>query len=292
MSGGLSCLISKGAQDSYLEKLSNMKLPPNISLNKKKLKPTTKINDEIIFNISNIHHIGKIYFSRNCFEKCWVDLGFTQMYLDNDYNQILNQYNNTPNKLNFWFTMENNFLPINEPHNIKIHIILENSSLEDELLIETFSRDFNFDNHIDFIMEEQQINEFNLYQGVNHVKLDLNHPIKELYFMCTDANNNKGEFIDNLSLILNGHTWIENLDKEFMLILNQIQKNKIIKNLYYLPLFLQKDKYGTVGTLNASRIDSINLHVSTNKSCKVKIIAVNHNVCRIAHNMFGIAFSN
>jgi len=65
MRGGLSCLISKGAQDSYLEKLSNMKLPPNISLNKKKLKPTTKINDEIIFNISNIHHIGKIYFSRN-----------------------------------------------------------------------------------------------------------------------------------------------------------------------------------------------------------------------------------
>jgi len=284
MKAGLEILTHKCSIDNTLIKTNEFILPKNIELNKikLKLKPTNKINNKIIFEISNIYEIKNLYFSEKSFEKCTICLDGETIILDYDYNEIINEYNNTPKKLNFWFTMENSFLP--KKKNIKIEIILKNASDDDELLIEmlNYSRIYN---NLYFMIQEHQVYEFNLSHGINKVKLKLFSIIKELYFICTDENNSKGNFVDTLTLFLNGHRWMEKLDKEFMLTINQIQKNKIIKNLYYLPFFLQKDKFNTIGILNG-HMDDITACFTTNRSCKIKIIAVNHNISYLSNHIF------
>jgi hypothetical protein len=152
------------------------------------------------------------------------------------------------------------------------------------------------------------------------IRLNFNHPVKELVWVSKWAQNNtntnnsfanwnnysytsdvdkdgKNSF-EQGSIKLNGNDRIANRESRYFDLVQPYQHHtNIPKNggINVYSFALKPEEHQPSGTLNMSRIDSAHLHFkikSTKKSGTVLIYAVNYNVLRILSGMGGLAYSN
>ena len=153
------------------------------------------------------------------------------------------------------------------------------------------------------------------------IRLNFNHPVKELVWVSKWAQNNKdsnnslvnwnnyssedevnehgkNSFVQG-SIKLNGNDRIANRESRYFDLVQPYQHHtNIPKNggINVYSFALKPEEHQPSGTLNMSRIDSAHLHVKITDTEKKKgtvlIYAVNYNVLRILSGMGGLAYSN
>ena len=153
------------------------------------------------------------------------------------------------------------------------------------------------------------------------IRLNFNHPVKELVWVSkwaqnrTNDNNSlvnwnnysidngidadgKNSFVQG-SIKLNGNDRIANRESRYFDLVQPYQHHtNIPKNggINVYSFALKPEEHQPSGTLNMSRIDSAHLHVKINDAEKKKgtvlIYAINYNVLRILSGMGGLAYSN
>jgi len=158
--------------------------------------------------------------------------------------------------------------------------------------------------------------------GVNNkVKLNFNHPVKELVWVVqhdtvigsnqwfnftndpsspsvTAANSAGSSLLDAAKLQLNGHDRFAERKAAYFNLVQPFQHHENVPtspgiNVYSFAL--QPESHQPSGTLNMSRIDSAVLNLTTvtpAPAAKIKVFAVNYNVLRIMSGMGGLAYSN
>jgi hypothetical protein len=168
----------------------------------------------------------------------------------------------------------------------------------------------------EYLIEQLQFTgEENITSASNKVKLNFNHPVKELVWVMQNASgvaspasnvsNKFGEFVHatndtnytvSAKLQLNGHDrFAERKGKYFNMVQpfqhhTNVPENKGI-NVYSFAL--KPEEHQPSGTLNFSRIDSAVLNVNAGATAnRIRVYAVNYNVLRVMSGMGGLAYSN
>ena len=149
----------------------------------------------------------------------------------------------------------------------------------------------------------------------NRIKLNFNHPTKELVWVISrDSNlvaagsNAWTNYNDSTSLNmtkvaklqLNGHDRFADRTGDYFNMVQPFQHHENVptnKGINVYSFALKPEEHQPSGTLNMSRIDTAVLNlttagVSSTDTAKVKIYAVNYNVLRILSGMGGLAYSN
>lgn len=145
----------------------------------------------------------------------------------------------------------------------------------------------------------------------NKIKLNFNHPCKELVWVVQpDGNVTDGDLFDytdssgkncteSAKLQLNGHDrFSERFGKYFNLVQPYQHHTNVPKagvNVYSFGL--KPEEHQPSGTCNMSRIDNATLQLTTTAAAvaadaKVRVYATNYNVLRIMSGMGGLAYSN
>jgi hypothetical protein len=139
----------------------------------------------------------------------------------------------------------------------------------------------------------------------NNVRLNFNHPVKELVWAQIDsaaavaaAGHRFGSYealSGDTKLQLNGHDRMAARPAAYF---NQVQTyqhhtNIPSGNVYVYSFALKPEEHQPSGTCNFSRIDNATLSVGTGAHASVlKVFAVNYNVLRVMSGMGGLAYSN
>jgi len=134
-------------------------------------------------------------------------------------------------------------------------------------------------------------------------KLALNHPCKELVWVCQKDSNDITDFsfsgdqsIVDAKLQLNGHDRFSVRKAEYFNLVQPYQHHTRIPaaGIYVYSFALNPEQHQPSGTVNMSRIDNATLLLNTESltSYKLKVYAVNYNVLRIMAGMGGLAYSN
>jgi hypothetical protein len=149
--------------------------------------------------------------------------------------------------------------------------------------------------------------------GTSRVKLNFNHPVKELVWVTpvdTRAATRWTDYVTSTSanptasanIQLNGQDRFAVREGAYFSLVQPYQHHENIPvtnapgiNVYSFAL--KPEEHQPSGTLNFSRIDTAYLNMtmssgSSSTSAKVKIFAVNYNVLRIMSGMGGLSFSN
>jgi hypothetical protein len=150
------------------------------------------------------------------------------------------------------------------------------------------------------------------------VKLNFNHPVKELYWVNSRNDYLQSNYLTgnqqlnytldpslpetfNTGLIqLNGIDRFQTRSANyFRLVQNyQFHTRYSLKNIYTYSFGLFPEKYQPSGTCNMSKITSVNLYLdysginNTGPNQILKVFAVNYNIFRIMSGMGGLSFSN
>ncbi len=156
--------------------------------------------------------------------------------------------------------------------------------------------------------------------GQNKIKLNLNHPVKELvwvtrsseaetnnrYFDFTQLNGNPNPTLKAL-LQLNGHDRFSERNGSYFDLVQPYQHHTNVPEYRGINVYsfaLKPEEHQPSGTCNFSRIDnatlSLNINDATNTTLGgttgatliTKVFAVNYNVLRIMSGMGGLAYSN
>ena len=134
----------------------------------------------------------------------------------------------------------------------------------------------------------QTTNQESLSGTSDKIRLNFNHPVKELAW--TAANLGKAK------LQLNGHDRFAERDAEYFSKVQQFQHHTATADGVYVYSFaLEPEKLQPSGTCNFSRIDNAELNViasDSNTLSSAEVFAVNYNVLRIKNGMGGLAYSN
>ena len=130
----------------------------------------------------------------------------------------------------------------------------------------------------------------------NKLKLNFNHPVKELVWVSAAATNTF-TYIAPVSakLQLNGHDrFAERAGPYFTLVQPyQHHENVPSTNISVYSFALKPEEHQPSGTLNFSRIDSAVLNFTPGATSTVcRVYAVNYNVLRVMSGMGGLAYSN
>ena len=173
----------------------------------------------------------------------------------------------------------------------------------------------------EYLIEQLQFTGEEQYN--QQIRLNFNHPVKELiwvskwahntghnYNSLANWNNYSADFLVNEhgknsfvqgSIKLNGNDRIANREGRYFDLVQPYQHHtNIPKNggINVYSFALKPEEHQPSGTLNMSRIDSAHLHVKINNNSQKKdgstvlIYAVNYNVLRILSGMGGLAYSN
>jgi len=175
----------------------------------------------------------------------------------------------------------------------------------------------------EYLIEQLQFTGDESVTGVNNkVKLNFNHPVKELVWVVqhdtvigsnqwfnfthaphatgsvTSANSAGYSLLDAAKLQLNGHDRFAERKAAYFNLVQPFQHHENVPtspgiNVYSFAL--QPESHQPSGTLNMSRIDSAVLNLTTvtpAPAAKIKVFAVNYNVLRIMSGMGGLAYSN
>lgn len=169
----------------------------------------------------------------------------------------------------------------------------------------------------EYLIEQLQFTgDESLPNGNFGVKLNFNHPVKELIWVCLggDRTNNQYEVtetyegedydvnpVEQAKLQFNGHDrFSARLGRYFSEVQPWQHHTNIPShagiNVYSFALYPELEQPS--GTANFSRIDNSTLSITLNATAKLeatpyaKIYAVNYNVLRIMSGMGGLAYSN
>ena len=176
----------------------------------------------------------------------------------------------------------------------------------------------------EYLIEQLQFTGDESVTGVNNkVKLNFNHPVKELvwvsqldamntvaggkqqYFNFTDRSNVAvGSDIEEgvnvvlaAKLQLNGHDRFAEREGSYFNMVQPFQHHENVptsKGINVYSFALQPESHQPSGTLNMSRIDAAVLNVQTSvaTAAKLKVFALSYNVLRVMSGMGGLAYSN
>ena len=146
--------------------------------------------------------------------------------------------------------------------------------------------------------------------GSNKVRLNFNHPVKELVWVVKDSTpetndlfsytdeENSTEPVASAKLMLNGHDRFSEREGGYFRLVQPYQHHTRIptKAVYCYSFALKPEEHQPSGTCNFSRIDNATLSVNCNTldsgNTVLKVFAVNYNVLRIMSGMGGLNFSN
>jgi len=170
----------------------------------------------------------------------------------------------------------------------------------------------------EYLVEQLQFTgEESVTSTSNKIKLDLNHPVKEIvwvvqnpsYIDCTGADNEPYNYTDAnnrnptavAKIQLNGHDRFEEREGEYFNRVQTFQHHTASPstgiNVYSFAI--RPEEHQPSGSCNFSRIDNgvLNLTLTPsafngNTSNIVRVYATNYNVLRIMAGMAGLAYSN
>ena len=150
----------------------------------------------------------------------------------------------------------------------------------------------------EYLIEQVQFNGQDTLSGAGKgkVRLNFNHPCKELVWVCKD-NGDNAKATGKVKLQLNGHDRFSTRDADYFSTVQPYQHHSRVPadaskiNVYSFGL--KPAEHQPSGTCNMSRIDNATLHVEeAGDATKLSIYAVNYNVLRIMSGMGGLAYSN
>jgi len=137
------------------------------------------------------------------------------------------------------------------------------------------------------------------------IKLNFNHPVKELVWIEKDSEvNTVGSYVtsyDTAKLQLNGHERFSARVPQYFQLVQPYQHHERVPvtsasktggvNVYSFAL--KPEEHQPSGTCNMSRIDNATLNLQgVDTTNTVKVFAVNYNVLRVMSGMGGLAYSN
>ena len=133
----------------------------------------------------------------------------------------------------------------------------------------------------------------------NKVKLNLNHPVKELIWVAKNSDAasawNAFEKVEKVKLQLNGNDRFAERNAEYFSLVQPYQHHENVpadKHINVYSFGLKPEEHQPSGTLNMSRIDTATLHCTGSSETPLSVYAVNYNVLRILSGMGGLAYSN
>lgn len=169
----------------------------------------------------------------------------------------------------------------------------------------------------EYLIEQLQFTGDESVTGTNNkVKLNFNHPVKELVWVVQsdaavtsnqwfnfgagtsdDVSLNTGSHLVSAKLQLNGHDRFAERAASYFNLVQPFQHHENVPSSGGINVYsfaLQPESHQPSGTLNMSRIDSavLNLTTGVSSAAKIKVFAVNYNVLRIMSGMGGLAYSN
>ena len=154
----------------------------------------------------------------------------------------------------------------------------------------------------EYLIEQLQFTgEESVVSGSNKIKLNFNHPVKELVWVMQKDAADFGDFGSaNLTvdakLQLNGHDRFAVRSGKYFNLVQPFQHHENIpenKGINVYSFAIKPEEHQPSGTLNFSRIDSAVLNVSAaTDATKIRVYAVNYNVLRVMSGMGGLAYSN
>lgn len=148
----------------------------------------------------------------------------------------------------------------------------------------------------EYLIEQVQYNGSDTVStGSNKVRLNFNHPCKELVWAAKDAAD-AAQTAGPARLQLNGHDRFSERAADYFTKVQPYQHHSRVPaaadhiNVYSFGL--KPAEHQPSGTCNMSRIDNATLHLSSALAGTVDIYAVNYNVLRVMSGMGGLAYSN
>jgi len=162
----------------------------------------------------------------------------------------------------------------------------------------------------EYLIEQLQFTGDESLSGTsNRVKLNFNHPVKELIWVCQSSDFDASNFSDaaagvnpceKAKLQLNGHDRFSERDGSYFNVVQPYQHHSNIPatgiNCYSFAL--KPEEQQPSGSANMSRIDNATLQLTITSAMSnatnpvVKCFATNYNVLRIMSGMGGLAYSN
>ena len=163
----------------------------------------------------------------------------------------------------------------------------------------------------EYLIEQLQFTgEENISGASSKVKLNFNHPVKELVWVMQNPTSATtpdtfGDFTDATSttnytvsakLQLNGHDRFAERKGKYFNMVQPFQHHTNVPSNAGINVYsfaLKPEEHQPSGTLNFSRIDSAVLNVTaTANAGRIRVYAVNYNVLRVMSGMGGLAYSN
>ena len=164
----------------------------------------------------------------------------------------------------------------------------------------------------EYLIEQLQFTGDESLSGTsNKIKLNFNHPVKELIFVKQDDAIKNDNFtnhvvkaktnaspISNAKLQLNGHDRFSERKARYFTQVQPYQHHTRIpeyEGIHVYSFALKPEEQQPSGSCNMSRIDNATLNVtlpSATTGAILKVYATNYNVLRIMSGMGGLAYSN
>tara|TARA_Y100000741_G_scaffold205764_2_gene156539 strand:- start:6451 stop:7923 length:1473 start_codon:yes stop_codon:yes gene_type:complete len=268
----------------------------------------------------------------------WLDI-YNELFEENhEYRVALNEGNinldvnkveNIYIPLRFWFNKNIGLaLPLIslQYHDVVIIVNLKNMAdvnIVNNLLLVNYiyldvdeRRKFSELKHEYLIEQVQFTGEEILYEGVNHINLNYNHPIKSLFWTTTGKS-----YIEKANLQLNGHDRFAELNADYFHLIQPYETN--MGHTYKLSLNSNKDNrkwtikpkkcsmfspvgmysfclkpkdYQPSGSCNFSKIDNARFNYNgltkDRNNDTLYLFALNYNVFRVLNGMGGLVYSN
>ena len=181
----------------------------------------------------------------------------------------------------------------------------------DYIFLDTEERKNFAQNPHEYLIETVQEQTQTVASGSSSVRLDFNHPVKELIWVGRREQNGHDRFTnftdntgaasvggDNLftagTLKLNGQERAASQGAEYF---NWVQPYQYhsgvpLRGVNVYSFALKPEEHQPSGTCNFSRIDNASLDLTASQNCNLTVMAHGYNVLRVASGMGGLAYSN
>ena len=194
--------------------------------------------------------------------------------------------------LSFWFCKDaGQALPLIALQYHEVKVVVEFGSLAvqdaklwvDYIYLDTEERKRFARSKHEYLIEQIQTTGEETLSGSKKVRLNFNHPVKEIIWTAPSMTSAK--------LQLNGHDRFTERDARYFKNLQQYQHHTAQSSDAFVYSFaLEPEKLQPSGTCNFSRIDNATLNLEGASTATV--YACNYNVLRISNGMGGLAYSN
>ena len=206
----------------------------------------------------------------------------------------------------------------NPNHSIKNFVpsgIASNSSMElnpylevNYIFLDSEERDKFTSGSLEYLVEQTTRVEAQNVSGSQFIDLQLQNPVKELVFITRDPSartvNDWTTFVDTLTgdqllasakIMFNGRDRIEEKTMDYFMLLQPWQHHTASPpdGVSVYSFSLHPEHFQPSGSCNMSRINNVQLHVTTasKKKCDIVVYSRNYNFFRVAAGMGGLAFS-